>query len=72
MKRSVVCIIKQPNEYDENFETIGMFDSDCDSKMRPLSVKTCKIDINKCGNESYETNYWIADEWSKVSLTKKF
>jgi hypothetical protein len=66
-KRSVVCIIQRPNEFDDSLEVIGMLDSDCNSEARPLSIKRCQIDIKKCTNESSETNYWIAEEWTNVN-----
>ena len=67
MKRSVVCTIQRPNELDDTSYIIGMLDSDCDSNTRPLALKRCQIDIVMCSDESLETNYWIAEEWTKVN-----
>lgn len=69
-KRSVFCVLKRPNSYNDEVEIVPVSDNECDLKLRPSSIQVCKINPEICERDDEQTSsaYWITEEWSNVIL----
>jgi hypothetical protein len=67
----VFCVLKRPNDYNNDVEIIPVSDTECNLKLRPSSVEICKINPEICEHENEKTSsaYWITEEWSNVIIS---